>query len=377
MRVGLNLLYLVERSGGVGRYMRELTAGLVRSGVEVVGFASRDLPADVRRADWAAAVEWVELPIRVTAGPPGWILATTGAQWLGLPALARRHRLDLIHGPAYIAPPVSPGVRSIVTIPDLVYTRYPTLLDARTRLGMRLTVRPSARGADRVIAISRTVADDVVATLGIKPGKVDVTALGGEVASRAVPAPREELGLALPDGTPLVLCVAQKRVHKNLQRLLEAVAQIQEPLVLALVGFPTPHEEELRATADRLGVAHRVRFVGWVSEEHLEGLYAAATCCCLPSLEEGFGLPVLEAMAREVPVACSGTGALGEVAGSAAELFDPLDPAAIAAALRRLLQDARRRAELVDRGRTRAAEFTWDRCARETLAVYERALAGP
>lgn len=376
MRVGLNLLYLVERSGGVGRYMQELTAGLVRAGVEVVGFASRDLAPSVRDAPWAGDVEWVQLPIGVTSGPPGWILVTTGAQWLALPALARRHRVDVLHGPAYIGPPLAPGVKTVVTVPDLIYTRHPTLLDPRTRLGMQATVGPSARRADRVIGISQTVADDVVATLRVPRERVDVTALGAEVTVRATPwgEQRTRGALDLPPDAPVVLCVAQKRVHKNLGRLLDALVHVEDAL-LVLVGFPTPHEDELRAHAAALGLADRVRFVGWVSEEQLEGLYAAATCCCLPSLEEGFGLPVLEAMARGVPVACSGIGALGEVAGDAAQTFVPVDVDAIAGALRTLLGDDARRAELIARGRARAAEFTWDRCARETIAVYARALA--
>ena len=114
---------------------------------------------------------------------------------------------------------------------------------------------------------------------------------------------------------------------------------------------------------------------GWISDADLEGLYALAACCAYPSLHEGFGLPVLEAMARGVPVACSNATSLPEVAGDAAELFDPLDVDAIAAALGRLLHDRERAASLVDRGHARAASFTWERCAAGVLASYERVLS--
>jgi alpha-1,3-rhamnosyl/mannosyltransferase len=116
---------------------------------------------------------------------------------------------------------------------------------------------------------------------------------------------------------------------------------------------------------------------GWIDAADLEGLYGLAACCAYPSLHEGFGLPVLEAMVRGVPLACSNATALPEVAGDAAELFDPLDTSAIARALQRLLVDGEHAARLAERGRQRAATFTWERCARDTLAAYERALSDP
>jgi glycosyltransferase involved in cell wall biosynthesis len=141
-------------------------------------------------------------------------------------------------------------------------------------------------------------------------------------------------------------------------------------------GYPTPHERELRALAAELGIADRVRLPGWLPPEDLEGLYAAASCVVFPSLYEGFGLPVLEAMARGVPVACSNRSSLPEVAGDAALLFDPEDVDAIRAAVERLLGDAELRARLSEAGRGRADGFTWRRTAELTAASYERALAG-
>ena len=122
-----------------------------------------------------------------------------------------------------------------------------------------------------------------------------------------------------------MLCVAQKREHKNLANLIRAVAGLEDDVELVLVGSATPHEAELRALAVELGVADRIRFPGWLSDAQLEGLYRLATVFVLPSLEEGFGLPLLEAMRRGVPVACSNVSSLPEVVGNAAALFDPLD----------------------------------------------------
>jgi glycosyltransferase involved in cell wall biosynthesis len=144
--------------------------------------------------------------------------------------------------------------------------------------------------------------------------------------------------------------------------------------VLVLPGYPTAHEAELRARAASAGVAADVRFPAWVSAEELEGLWALAQAFVFPSLYEGFGLPVLEAMTRGVPVACSDASSLPEVAGDAALLFDPHDEAAIAGALRRLLDDEALREQLRARGLARASEFTWQRTARLTLESYRRAL---
>jgi glycosyltransferase involved in cell wall biosynthesis len=145
--------------------------------------------------------------------------------------------------------------------------------------------------------------------------------------------------------------------------------------VLVLPGYPTAHEYELREYARELGLEGDVRFPSWVSAAELEGLWALAQAFVYPSLYEGFGLPVLEAMARGVPVACSNASSLPEVAGDAALLFDPHDQSAIAEALRRLLDDPALVESLGARGVARAREFTWERTARLTLDSYLRALA--
>ena len=143
-----------------------------------------------------------------------------------------------------------------------------------------------------------------------------------------------------------------------------------------LVGSPTPHEAELRALAQELGVAGRIRFPGWLSDAQLEGLYRLAALFVLPSLEEGFGLPMLEAMRRGVPVACSNVSSLPEVVGPAAELFDPHDVDDMRAAIARVLGDGALAERLVEAGLdARTAQFTWEATARATLASYRRAIA--
>jgi glycosyltransferase involved in cell wall biosynthesis len=175
---------------------------------------------------------------------------------------------------------------------------------------------------------------------------------------------------------PLVLAVSALLAHKNVGAVVEALPEIRRAVPGATVvvpANPTPLGEELVARARALAVEAGFVLPGWVSSADLEGLYAAARCFVFPSLREGFGLPVLEAMRRGVPVACSNGSAVPEVAGGAALLFDPLRPAELAGAVTTLLRDRGLADELAARGRARAAEFTWRRAAEETLASFEHA----
>jgi glycosyltransferase involved in cell wall biosynthesis len=355
-------MFMADAAGGAGRYAFELVPALLEAepGVHVTAFVNRDAPDALREQPWAAEVDWVELPVRFANRTH--LLGQAG----GLPFAARRRRLDVLHSLANGGPPVTPGVARVVTMLDLIWLHqreaWGTPAAVRT---MSVLTRISARSAHRVIAISQAARADLVASFGLEPAKVDVTPLG----VRFPEEPRRE------ERAGLVLCVAQKRPYKNLASLVRAVADLRdEGATLVLPGSPTEHEGELRRLASELGVADRVRFPAWISDEQLEELYASASCFVLPSLIEGFGLTVLEAMARGLPVACSNRPALPEVAGDSALLFDPLDQAAVTDAVRRLLRDPELRASLARRGRERARSFTWRRTAEETLASYRRAL---
>ena len=374
MRVGLNLVYLVDRAGGAGTYAYESVPALLETdpSVRLTAFVSRDAPEDLRRQPWAGEVDWVELPVRFANR------SHLVGQVLGIPAVAARRRLDVVHSLANGGPPLTPGAKKVVTLLDLIWLHQGEQWDsARAVRSMEAFVRVSARLAHRLITISHAARDDLVSTLGLDVDKIDVAPLGvrpptGIAADPASLRERLDLGEAL-----VVLCVAQKRPYKNLAALVRAMPELDvEGAVLVLPGSSTAHEGELRRLADKLGVSERIRFLDWVSDEDLEALYRTATCFILPSLVEGFGLPVLEAMARGVPVAVLDWPALPEVAGAAALLFDPLDQAAVTEAIRRLLRDEGLRAQLVERGRERVPQFSWLRTAEQTLASYQRAIDG-
>ena len=363
MKVGLNLMFLVDEAGGAGRYASELAPALLETepDLRLAVFVNRDAPTSLSEAPWAGDVEWVPLRTRFSNR------THLAGQVTALPVIAARRRLDLVHSLANGGPPVTPRVKRVVTLLDLIWLHQQEAWGSRAAVRtMAALTRVSARTAHRVITISHAARDDLVRTFGLDSAKIDVTPLGVRVP---------ESTARRPDGPPVILCVAQKRPYKNLGALIRAVAELDDRPTLVLPGAPTEHERDLRALADELGVADRVRFPAWISDDELEVLYNEATCVVLPSFIEGFGLPVLEAMARGVPVACSDRPALPEVAGDAAILFDPADPSAVTGAIRRLLRDDRLREELSAKGLERARRFSWRRTAERTLASYRRALA--
>ncbi|MCW3014786.1 MAG: glycosyltransferase family 1 protein, partial [Solirubrobacterales bacterium] len=286
---------------------------------------------------------------------------------------------DVVHSLASTAP-LRGRFKRVTTIHDLNNAKDPDTHFGLRGLGMRVLVPAAARRSHRVIVDASSTVEDLVDELGTARSKIDVVPLGVRPPSDSAVTPTDAATLRaqLDLGDRRVLLSASaKRPHKNLVRLLEAHAQLPadgRPL-LVLPGYPTPHEEQLRARAAQLGTLADLRLPAWVSDEDMEGLYAVADVFVFPSLYEGFGLPVLEAMARGVPVACSDRSSLPEVAGDAALLFDPEDVAAMRDTLVRLLDDVPLRERLAAAGVARAASFTWARTAELTVAAYRRALA--
>jgi glycosyltransferase involved in cell wall biosynthesis len=373
MRLGLNLVFLVPgHTGGMETYARELIRGLhdVAPQIEMTAFVSRE-GAAASGEPWLEFCTPVTVPVDSTSRV-GWV---RGEQ-LHLPGLAKREGVELVHSLATTGPGRG-AFRRVVTVHDLIYKVHPEAHFGLISMGMAVLVPLSVKRATRVIAVSQSTADDLVEHLSVPAERIDVVPNGvgtpPDVEPRSEAQLREELGAG---ERPIVLCTSAKRPHKNLMRLLDALASIaaeRRPLTV-LTGYPTQHEGELREHVHTLGIEGDVRILGWVGQDVLEGLYAAATCLVFPSLYEGFGLPVLEAMARGLPVASSDRSSLPEVAGDAALLFDPEDIAAMAAAIERLLADPAERERLREAGRAQAARFTWRACAEATVATYERAL---
>lgn len=373
MHVGLNLIYLVPgETGGPEIYARELIPALrkVAPEVRLTSFVNREAAAV--EAPWNELTETVVLPIEAT-NRVNWV---RGEQ-LMLPRHAPRQGVDLVHSLANTGPTWGRFAR-VQTVLDLLYMMVPEAHFGLRGLGMRVLVPAAARRSHRVITISQSTRRDLIDRLHVPGEKIDVVPVGLGTRFAGRPLAEHELRrhLGLGDRT-VALSVSTKRAHKNLMRLLEAHALIpsgERPL-LVLPGYPTPHEDELRRRAGALGIEDDVLFLGWLPPEELEGLYAAAALFVFTSLYEGFGMTVLEAMARGVPVACGAASAVPEVAGDAALLFDPESPEQIAEAMRSLLRDGALRDRLAEAGRARAEQFSWERTARETVDSYRRALS--
>lgn len=373
MHVVVDARYVGPQQSGIGHYTQQLVAHLVAldrphrytcvvaRGGPGLGIASPSLVC------WPTCIAFDD-HLRGDL----WLLAY-------LPFRLRRLRTDVFHGPAVFLPLVKVGYRTVVTVHDLVCFLFPETVPRRYSLYMRLMTWLAVRTADRIIAVSGATRDALVQRLGVEPARVAVIHEG---VAATFARPPEQPGAVLRRlgiEPPYCLFVGNLEPRKNLVRLLEAFARLRaegRPVRLVLAGARGWLAEPIFRAVERHGLADAVVFPGYVPAAELPALYAGAACFVFPSLYEGFGLPVLEAMAAGTPVVASRVGAIPEVAGDAALLVAPDQPAELAAAVASVLDDRTLRARLVERGRRRAAAFTWERAARETLAVYEAVHAG-
>ena len=312
------------------------------------------------RPEWLAGLD-----VRVMPFPRLW--THVRLSW----EMARRPP-DLLFVPAHVLPLVRPR-RTVVTVHDLGYLYFPQAHTRRQRLELHLSTAWNARVATRVLVSSAATKADLVRHYRTPPERIHVVPFGVEPRFRPTPEPAALARYNLPPRYLLYLGTLQPR--KNLERVLEAYAGLPgdaPPLVLA--GARGWYFERIAAAIATLGLGERVLLPGYIADEDVPAVLTAAAALVYPSLFEGFGLPALEAMACGTAVVAARTSALPEVVGEAGLLVDPLSGEEIAAAMQRLLQDEALRSELGRRGRERAALFTWDRCARETLAVIEDAL---
>lgn len=384
MHIGIDACCWSNRRG-FGRFTRELVSHMVREGpaheytlvVDAATAAESEFPPGAR----VLVVKTGEQPTQAASARG----SRTPADLWRLSRAASRLPCDLFFFPAvYSYYPLVRRVPMVVTLHDAIAENHPRLIFPgwRSRAFWNAKVWLALRQGDRVLTVSQSARDQIAQAFGYPPSSIHVVTEGPSAAFRpmgdaaAVRAVVDRYGL--PTDRPLVLYVGGISPHKNLQGLLQAHAKNQAAVAsqLVIVG---DHEgdaffgcyAELLLLRRQLGLEASVTFTGFVPNDDLVALYNAATVLVLPSFAEGFGLPVVEAMACGLAVAASRRGSLPEVLGPAGLLFDPLDVDDMAGAVRRVLLDEPLRRELAALGLARAPSFSWAAAARSTLALFE------
>jgi glycosyltransferase involved in cell wall biosynthesis len=357
--------------GGIGTYVRELVPALQRADpdLEVVAFRARFLSDQTVR--WTVPMKDPAVVLRgsIRTLYPLWNL-------FGRPPLpAALSRCDLVHAPNPAAiPPASARQQVVVTVHDLAVERFPHLFPSRWRWLYRSGLRAAVRRADAILTPSRATADDLLARTAVSPERVHVVPLAASLppSDADPPSVTERLGIR----GPYVLFVGTLEPRKNLVRLVRAYRNAvgtKLPHALVLAGPTGWRSEALEAELAPVGPGAIVR-TGPLAGTELDALYRGAAAFVYPSLFEGFGLPVLEAMGRAVPTIASDIPPIREVAGDAALLVDPTSEPGLAAAIERVLAGDALADDLRRRGPIRASRFSWEAAAEGTLAVYRKVL---
>ncbi len=368
MRIGIDARIVAYRRGGIANYVTQLLAAL----------AALDPQTDYRvlrsRRERGRAEAGSNLR-RVTIYTP---CHHPLERW-ALGAEVARLQLDLLHSPDFI-PPAFGARHFIITVHDLTFLLYPQFLTAEARRTYNDQIGWAVRRADHILTDSEATSADLVRLLGVARAKITTVHLAAGPAYRPLPVAQVRPPLArygLQRG--YLLFVGTLEPRKNLPGLLSAYRLLldrgETDLPLVIVGGRGWFFEQTFAQVEKLGLTDRVRFLHNVPDADLPALYNGATLLATPSFYEGFGLPALEAMACGTPVVVSERGSLPEVVGEAGIQVNPDVPAGIAAGMSRLLNDPALRERLREAGLARAAQFTWEKTARETLAVYRRVVA--
>lgn len=363
MHIGIDARLWGEPRSGIGRYTRSLVEALVR------------LSPDER---WALYLDrpTPEVPAGVETRCLPWPQRLLWTLWAA-PRELRARPVDVFHGVTGFELPPGGAARLVTTVHDLIPLRFPGLVPWRHRWAVRALLGGALRRATRIIVVSEATRADLLGRYPVPAGRVHVIPEAADPRF-APPARADRIGLRDRYGLrlPYVLFVGLLEPKKNLAGLLAAVARLRArgawgETELVIAGAPG-WGPEARETATRLGGSGVVRFLGAVPDGDLPALYGEALAFVFPSLWEGFGLPVLEAMASGAPVIASRRGALPEVAGDAALLVEP-EPEPLADALGTVLADPALRTRLREAGLARARTFSWERTAAATLAVYRAA----
>lgn len=369
LRIGVNALYLIP--GGVGGteiYLRSLLAALgeMDDASEYVIFANRETGTDIAPASPRFRI--ARQPVRGAVRP-----ARILWEQSGLPLAVLRHRVDVLFNPGFTSP-LFCTCPSVTVFHDLQHKRHPEYFRWFDLPFWRMLLWMSAHASTRLVADSEATRTDLLRYYKIPAAKIDVVPLGVDERFFALGGQRQGTELK-----PYLLAVSTLHPHKNLDRLIRAFAgfrRARPEFRLVIAGLRGFHAEALERLIAELDLKDAVRLTGWISRDELLDLYRRAWACINPTLFEGFGMPVLEALAAGVPTACSAIEPVKSIAGDAALLFDPESEASIEDAMARIASDDGLRARLALDGPRRASEFSWRKAAGQTLAIIRAAVDG-
>lgn len=376
--VGIDVTAAVTQGGGIGRYTREMVQALLGEddGNSYRLFTARP-PAELPVPDPLPHGPRVDL--RTAPLSDRWLYRLWHRLRLPVPVELFTGRLDLFHSPDFVLPPLRAGTPALLTVHDLSFVHYPETFTPALVNYLNRVVPESVARAAHILADSEATRRDLEAVWDVPPGKISVLYSGVHERFRPVTEGnrlrrvRDRYGLG---PAPYVLSVSTIQPRKNYQMLIRAFRPVagRFPHQLVIAGGKGWLVEEVLAEVERQGLAGRVRFAGFVADADLPALYSGAALFAFPSLYEGFGLPLLEAMACGVPVLSSNASSLPEVTGEAAVLLAPQDEAAWSEALIRLLEEPQARTHLVAAGFGQARRFTWKRAAAQLRAIYREML---
>lgn len=374
--IGIDYTAAYEQGAGIGRYVRGLIHALAAVDANtsyrlfVAGATRQTLPP-------APGPNFSWHPTRIT---PLWFARIWQRLQIPLPVELFTGRVRLYHATDFTLPPTLPGTRTLLTVHDLSFVRAPEATTPVLKAYLDKVVPRSVQRASHVLADSLATKNDLIEFYGTPFEKITVLYSG--VEPRFAPVNDTEARKAvrqrynLPE-VPYILSIGTVQPRKNYARLIEAVAALgpeHKDVHLVIAGGRGWLENPIYQAVRDFQLTDRVHFTGFARDEDLPTLYSDAVCLAYPSLYEGFGFPVLEAMACGTPVVTSNVSSMPEVAGDAALLIDPYDIDALVESLRRLLTDEVLRSTLITRGFVQAAQFTWDRAACQLRDIYRNLL---
>lgn len=375
-RITIDYTPAYEQGGGIGRYVRELTSTLSQLDkitnyqLFVLGARINDLPKPL-------STNFIWKPTRIT---PKWSARLWHRARLPIPVELFTGQIDLFHATDFVLPPTLSTTKTLLTVHDLSFVRVPETASPSLKAYLDIVVPRSVKRANHILADSQATKNDLTDLYDTPESKITVLLSG--VDKRFKPTDislveqiRAKYGL---NNTPFILSVGTVQPRKNYSRIIHALARLRQQGIdihYAIVGGKGWLEDEMYQTIEDTNLQDYVHLLGFVDDEDLPALYTSSECLVITSLYEGFGLPILEAMACGTPVITSNSSSLPEVAGKAGILVDPLDINGITEAIYTVITDSAQRNQLIEAGYQQVKHFTWEQSATHLKSIYDRLLS--